>query len=125
VDEEEMCGVRISGAFPATKQWHPLLFRALNPVPDVQPGDTAWWHCDLVHSVAPVTGQVGWGNVMYIPAAPWCPKNARYAEQAREAFVSGMSPPDFPAEHYEAAWSGRFPLEQLNQIGRRSLGLDG
>ena len=35
-------------------------------------GDTVWWHSDMIHSVAPVQG---WGNVMYIPAAPWCPRN--------------------------------------------------
>ena len=124
VDAEKMCGVRISGAFPATKKWHPLLIKALSATPDVEAGDTAWWHCDMVHSVAPVTDQQGWGNVMYIPAAPWCAKNERYASSVLDAFLTGKSPTDFPEEHYETGWTGRFQLDQLNDIGRRSLGLD-
>jgi hypothetical protein len=124
IDDEEMCGVRISGAFPATRTWHPLLLEASSAVPDVEPGDTAWWHCDMAHSVAPVTDQQGWGNVMYIPAAPWCAKNERYAASVLESFVSGRSPFDFPDEHYEADWPDRFRLDQLNELGRRGLGLD-
>ena len=55
----------------------------------------------MIHGVAPVTDQKGWGNVMYIPAAPWCPRNETYAASVREAFLTGSSPSDFPAEHYE------------------------
>jgi hypothetical protein len=78
----------------------------------------------MIHSVAPVQEQRGWGNVMYIPAAPWCPRNERYASSVRDAFEKGESPSDFPAEHYEREWDGRFRPEQLNAIGRRGLGLD-
>ena len=74
--------------------------------------------------MAPVQEQRGWGNVMYIPAAPWCPRNERYAADVREAFVTGSSPSDFPAEHYERTWPNRFHLHDLNDTGRRGLGLD-
>jgi hypothetical protein len=77
----------------------------------------------MIHSVAPVEDQRGWGNVMYIPAAPWCPRNERYAANVREAFLHGDSPSDFPAEHYERAWPDRFQPAQLNETGRRGLGL--
>jgi hypothetical protein len=73
--------------------------------------------------VAPVEAQKGWGNVMYIPAAPWCPRNERYAASVREAFIKGESPGDFPAEHYERDWPNRFQPADLNEIGRRGLGL--
>ena len=46
---------------------------------------------------------------MYIPAAPWCPRNERYAASVREAFLTGSSPGDFPAEHYERDWAGPVP----------------
>ncbi|HEY0238203.1 MAG TPA: YbiU family protein, partial [Friedmanniella sp.] len=81
------------------------------------------WHCDLIHAVAPVTDQQGWGNVVYIPAAPQCAKNEAYAELVREAFLSGRSPHDFPEEDYEASWPDRFQEGDLNDIGRRGLGL--
>ncbi|MFC5923393.1 YbiU family protein [Micromonospora vulcania] len=68
--------------------------------------------------------QQGWGNVRYIPAAPWCPRNERYAVAVREAFQAGTSPTDFPAEHYESDWPNRFQPDELNPTGRRGLGLD-
>jgi Protein of unknown function (DUF1479) len=123
VPEDDMCGVTISQAFPASSKWHPLLLRALSGIPDVQAGDSAWWHCDMIHSVAPVKNQQGWGNVMYIPAAPWCPRNEQYATIVREAFITGSSPGDFPAEHYERTWANRFQPQDLNGTGRRGLGL--
>jgi hypothetical protein len=61
---------------------------------------------------------------MYIPAAPWCPRNEAYAASVREAFRTGSSPGDFPAEHYEREWGNRFAADQLNDTGRRGLGLD-
>ncbi|MFJ3176596.1 DUF1479 domain-containing protein [Streptomyces roseus] len=123
VAEDSMCGVRTNQVFPVTKRWHPMLYRALSATPDVKAGDSVWWHCDMIHSVAPVENQKGWGNVMYIPATPWCARNERYSAEVREAFVTGCSPSDFPEEHYERSWSGRFTIEQLNDIGRRGLGL--
>jgi hypothetical protein len=125
VADDDMCGVTVNQVFPANEKWHPLLMEALASIPDVKAGDSVWWHCDMIHSVAPVKEQKGWGNVMYIPAAPWCDRNARYAESVREAFVTGSSPTDFPEEHYERNWSNRFGLDQLNETGRRGLGLDG
>ncbi|HEV7978580.1 YbiU family protein, partial [Amycolatopsis sp.] len=51
--------------------------------------------------VGPVPDQKGWGNVMYIPAAPYCAKNAAYANDCGKAFLTGESPSDFAPEHYE------------------------
>lgn len=124
VPEDEMCGVAVNRTFPANDTWHPLLVEAQVGIPGVEPGDTVWWHCDIVHAVAPVEDQQWWGNVIYIPAAPWCTKNADYSAKVREAFMSGDSPADFPEEHYEANWTGRFTLEQLNATGRRGMGPD-
>jgi hypothetical protein len=122
VPDDDMCGVTVNRVFPASDKWHPLLMEALSGIPDVQAGDSVWWHCDMIHSVAPVTDQRGWGNVMYIPAAPWCPRNEDYAASLREAFRTGSSPDDFPAEHYERSWPDRFHREDLNETGRRGLG---
>jgi hypothetical protein len=123
VPDDDMCGVTVNQVFPAGHKWHSLLMDALSGIPDVEAGDSVWWHCDMIHSVAPVESQLGWGNVMYIPAAPWCPRNERYAASVREAFLTGASPGDFPGEHYERDWPNRFQPHQLNRIGRRGLGL--
>ncbi|HET9760094.1 MAG TPA: DUF1479 domain-containing protein [Nocardioidaceae bacterium] len=124
VPEDDMCGVTTNQVFPANERWHPLLMQALTGIPDVKAGDSVWWHCDMIHSVAPVTDQKGWGNVMYIPAAPWCPRNEQYAVNVRESFVTGSSPGDFPEENYERGWSDRFGVDELNETGRRGLGLE-
>ncbi len=123
VPDDEMCGVQPNRTFPANDKYHAILMRAVSSIPSVQPGDSVWWHCDMIHSVAPVTDQKGWGNVIYIPAAPKCTKNDAYAALVREAFLSGNSPYDFPEEHYEADWANRFQPSDLNEIGRRGLGL--
>jgi hypothetical protein len=124
VPDDDMCSVKPNQVFPALEQWHSPLLEGLSGIPDVDPGDSVWWHSDMIHSVAPVTDQKGWGNVMYIPSAPWCEKNARYAESVRAALIDGRSPSDFPAEDYETSWTGRFTVADLNEIGRRGLGID-
>ncbi|CAM3508697.1 DUF1479 domain-containing protein [Nocardioides zeicaulis] len=123
VPEDDMCGVTTNQVFPASEKWHPLLMEALSGIPDVRAGDSVWWHCDMIHSVAPIKDQQGWGNVMYIPAAPWCERNEKYAATVREAFITGSSPGDFPEEHYERNWTNRFQVEQLNETGRRGMDL--
>ena len=123
VPEDELCGVTPRHVLPVSEEWHPLLMRALTPIPDLRAGDSVWWHCDVIHSVAPVADQQGWGNVMYIPAAPKCEKNEKYADSIAEALRSGTSPSDFPDENYEVDWVDRFHPEDLNTIGRRALGL--
>lgn len=39
-----------------------------------------------------------------IAAAPWCPRNERFAEVVREAFITGSSPSHFPDENDERGW---------------------
>lgn len=124
VADDDMCGVTVNQVFPADDKWHPLLTEALSGIPDVKAGDSVWWHCDMIHSVAPIADQKGWGNVMYIPAAPWCPRNETYAASVLEAFRTGSSPNDFPEEHYEREWENRFREQDLNETGRRGLGLE-
>lgn len=124
VPDDDMCGVTVNQVFPVSWKWHPVLMEALSVIPDVEAGDSVWWHTDVVHGVQPVADQQGWGNVMYIPAAPWCPRNEAYAANVREALATGASPSDFPAEDYEIGWTGRFTPDQLNQTGRLGLGLD-
>lgn len=123
VPEEQLCGATPRQVLPVLEQWHPELRRALTPIPDLRAGDSVWWHADMVHAVAPVRDQQGWGNVMYIPAAPMCEKNLAYARRCYDDFVAGRSPADFPEEHYEQGWTGRFTPDDLNDLGRRGFGL--
>jgi len=98
VPEDELCGVTPGRVLPISEKWHPLLIEALTSIPALEAGDSVWWHCDVIHSVAPVEDQQGWGNVMYIPAAPMCEKNLAYAKKVKVALETGASPGDFPRE---------------------------
>ncbi|HBM2965218.1 TPA: DUF1479 domain-containing protein [Klebsiella michiganensis] len=123
VPDDELCGVAPGKVLPISEKWHPLLIKALSSIPALNAGDSVWWHCDVIHSVAPVENQQGWGNVMYIPAAPMCEKNLAYAQKVKVALAHGASPGDFPREDYEASWEGRFTLDDLNIHGKRALGM--
>jgi Protein of unknown function (DUF1479) len=48
---------------------------------------------------------------------------ADHAHAVRDTFLSGSSPTDFPEEHYERTWTDRFAIDDLNDIGRRGLGM--
>ncbi|MCI1900757.1 MAG: DUF1479 domain-containing protein [Enterobacter sp.] len=123
VPEDELCGVAPGRVLPISEKWHPLLIEALTSIPALEAGDSVWWHCDVIHSVAPVENQQGWGNVMYIPAAPLCEKNLAYAKKVKAALETGASPGDFPREDYEKSWQDRFTVNDLNIHGKRALGM--
>ncbi|WP_312269799.1 DUF1479 domain-containing protein [Pseudescherichia sp.] len=123
VPDDELCGVAPGRVLPISEKWHPLLIEALTSIPALEAGDSVWWHCDVIHSVAPVDNQQGWGNVMYIPAAPLCEKNLAYARKVKVALENGASPGDFPREDYEATWENRFTVADLNEHGKRALGM--
>ncbi len=124
VAEDDLCGAVNGQALAVTVRHHAVLLPALTPIPAVEPGDTVWWHADMIHSVGAVTGQRGWANVMYIPAAPYCEKNAAYAQACGEAFLTGASPGDFAAEDVETGWTGRATVDDLSETGRKQLGLE-
>jgi hypothetical protein len=124
VAPDGLCGAVNGQALPISERWHPVLLPALSPIPAVEPGDSVWWHCDLIHCVADDSTRERWGNVMYIPSAPYCEKNARYGAACGRAFLTGASPSDFAPEDYEVAWTGRGTLADLTPLGRKQLGLD-
>ena len=122
VPEDSLCGVSPRKVLPVDEKWHSLLLRAKATIPDMSPGDSVWWHCDVIHGVEPVENQQGWGNVMYIPAAPGCQKNRLYARRCAEDFKAGRSPDDFPEEHYEESWDNRVKWSDLSDADKKAFG---
>ncbi len=90
----------------------------------MQPGDTVFWHGDVIHAVEDAHRGVGYSNVMYIAAAPGCAKNDAYLRRQLPSFLAGESPPDFPADHFEVDFDGRASAVDLTPLGRAQLGLD-
>ncbi|HSK38999.1 MAG TPA: YbiU family protein, partial [Arenibaculum sp.] len=122
VPEDDLCGARPGRALSATQEWHSSLLAAVVPIPTVEPGDTVWWHTDVVHAVGDEHAGNEYANVMYIGAAPDCAKNRAYLERQKPAFLAGKSPPDFAPEDYETGFEGRATVEDLTELGRRQMG---
>lgn len=124
VPEGDLCGAKPGRALGASREWHAELLDGLVSIPVVEPGDTVWWHSDIIHAVEDKHGGSGYSNVIYIGAAPWCEKNARFAAKQAEAFVQGRSSPDFAPEDYEVGFDRRATPADLSPLGRRQMGLE-
>ena len=101
-----------------------VLLPAVSPIPTVFPGDTVWWHGDLIHSVGAAANETRWGNVMYIAATPRCVRNDEYAFTMLDRFVRGASPKDFPDEDFEQDFAGRATIGDLNRRGMEMFRLN-
>jgi len=125
VPEEALCGSQPARALSISSEWHALLLPALTSIPLVEPGDTVWWHPDVVHAVQDRHQGPGFSNVMYIGSAPYCAKNAAYLERQGQAFLKGESAPDFAPENYEVTYRGRATFDDLTDLGKRQMGFVG
>lgn len=123
VPEGDLCGAQPGRALGASERWHPELLAGLVSIPEVGPGDTVWWHSDVIHAVENEHHGQGYSNVIYIGAAPWCDKNAAFAERQAAAFRAGRSSPDFAPEDYELDYGGRAMEADLSPLGLQQMGL--
>lgn len=103
---------------------HPHIIKAMVSIPEVNPGDCVFWHCDCVHAVEPICDSPTDSSVFYIPATPLCAKNAQYAFKQRMAFTLGRSPPDFPLNNCEEFFDDRAMPEHLTEMGRSMMGFN-
>ena len=122
VAEDDLCGAAPARALTISEAYHAKLLRAYVPIPVVEPGDTVWWHPDVIHGVEDRHSGSGYSNVMYIGAAPACEKNNRFLVRQLKAFEAGESAPDFAAENYEVDFEGRFTPDMLSPLGRVQMG---
>jgi hypothetical protein len=123
VPDDSLCGAEPGRALSVNEQYHQPLLQALSSIPQMEPGDTIFWHCDLIHAVENEHRGSGYSNVMYIPSAPGCPKNSAYLEKQALSFLTGKTPPDFPADNFEVNFVGRGTVADLDERGRAQLGI--
>ena len=124
IADDDLCGAMPSRALTISDTYHAKLLRAYVPIPVVEPGDTVWWHPDVIHGVEDRHTGSGYSNVMYIGAAPACEKNETYLHKQMKAFEAGESSPDFAAENYEVDFEGRFTPDMLSPLGRAQMGYE-
>ena len=123
VPDDELCGAQPCRALSVNDQYHSLLLKALSSIPVVEPGDTVFWHSDVVHAVENEHKGAGFSNVMYIGSAPGCAKNNAYLEKQALAFLDGRTPPDFAPDNFEVDFVGRGTVADLTGLGRSQLGI--
>ena len=123
VPDDELCGAKPGRALSVTPGWHGLLLEALSSIPLMQPGDTVWWHSDVVHAVENEHRGKGYSNVMYIGSTPGCAKNTAYLGRQLPAFLTGKTPPDFAPDDFEVDFTGRGTEADLTPLGRSQLGM--
>jgi Gig2-like len=122
VAEDDLCGAAPGRALGISPKWHPDLMAGMVSIPEVQPGDTVWWHTDICHAVADEHNGDEYASVIYIGSAPDCAKNRAYLPKQREAFLAGRSAPDFAAMDLEVDFKGRATLDDLTALGRAQMG---
>jgi hypothetical protein len=123
VPEDDLCGAAPGRALSINPQYHSLLIEALSSIPLMQPGDTVFWHSDVVHAVENEHKGSGYSNVMYISSTPGCAKNTAYLAKQAPTFLSGRTPPDFAPDDFEVDFKGRGTVADLTTLGRSQLGL--
>jgi hypothetical protein len=123
VPDDELCGAAPGRALSINPQYHSLLIEALSSIPLMEPGDTVFWHYDVVHAVENEHTGSGYSNVMYISSTPGCAKNSTYLAKQAPTFLSGRTPPDFAPDDFEVDFKGRGTEADLTPLGRSQLGL--
>ncbi len=123
VPQDELCGAAPGRALSVNPQYHSLLIEALSSIPLMEPGDTVFWHSDVVHAVENEHRGSGYSNVMYIASTPGCAKNTAYLAKQAPAFLAGRTPPDFAPDDFEVDFKGRGTENDLTPLGRAQLGL--
>ena len=123
VPENELCGSKAGKALSINEKYHSLLLEGLVSIPKMKPGDTIWWHPDVVHAVEEKHQGKNYSNVIYVGATPYCKKNIDYIKKQSKKFIEGKSPPDFAPEDYEVDYKGRVTVNDLSELAKKQLGL--
>ncbi len=123
VPKDELCGSKLGKALSANKEYHSLLLEGLISIPNMKPGDTVWWHPDVVHAVEDKHLGKNYSNVVYVGSTPYCKKNLDYVRKQAKKFLKGESPPDFAAEDFEINYKGRIKIENLTPLAKKQLAI--
>jgi hypothetical protein len=123
VAENDLCGAKPGRALGVSHEWHGELLAGLVSIPEVQPGDTVWWHTDICHAVGDEHAGAEDASVIYIGSAPDCAKNRAYLPRQKAAFLAGRSAPDFAAMDFEVDFKDRATEKDLTELGRQQMGL--
>ena len=107
---------------------HLRLEECLVHVPEMQAGDTVWWHSDMCHAVDPLHKGTENAAVAYIAAVPTTRQNMDYIAKQLRCTLEGRAPPDYDDGMTneggldERKFKGYVGHEGLSGEARRALG---
>ncbi|RDW83535.1 uncharacterized protein DSM5745_03861 [Aspergillus mulundensis] len=107
-----------------TSHPHLRLEECLVYAPDIQPGDTVWWHSDLCHAVD--TEHLGENNasVAFIASCPTTPVNQEYVKEQLADLLEGRPGADFAQRNEidERKLKGYTGPENVSTEARKAFG---
>ena len=74
IPDDDLCEALPGKALGAMPKYHEEILEGLISIPQVDPGDTVWWHPDIIHSLPHEHYGKDYANVIYIGASPKCLK---------------------------------------------------
>jgi hypothetical protein len=107
---------------------HLRLRECMVNIPAMKPGDTIWWHCDMLHAVEVDHFGDHDASVAYVAATPTTELNKIYMKKQAEAFLDdGKVPEDFVGSKVEReggfrGWVGEKGILS-GEEGRRAAGI--
>ncbi|EPS45983.1 hypothetical protein H072_14 [Dactylellina haptotyla CBS 200.50] len=101
---------------------HLRLEECLVHVPQIDPGDTVWWHTDLCHAVDPEQTGAEHASVAFIPSCPTTSVNKVYVKKQLEDTLAGRQPEDMQGKVNEQLFKGYQKHTVLSEEARRAFG---
>ncbi|ODM95117.1 hypothetical protein Ocin01_11564 [Orchesella cincta] len=122
VETTNMAGAKQGVQQHILPEFHQPLIDAVVSIPQVNPGDCVFWHCDGIHAVEECCNSVTDSSVFYIPSTPLCNNNIKYLARQRYALENGVTPQDFPLNNCEVDFSDRAKPSDLTELGKLGMG---
>ncbi|KAG0648994.1 hypothetical protein D0Z07_5009 [Hyphodiscus hymeniophilus] len=103
---------------------HLKLEKCMIDIPRMFPGDTVWWHADMIHAVEQKHEGEYDSSVMYIAATPSTSGNISYIKEQLRSFENGLPPSDFMQGTNETVFKGYLGEAGImnGEAGRRAAG---
>ena len=124
------------------EKWHPMIFNNLVGIPTLNPGDSIWWHPDMVlmkmkpYQFTKPSKQIFFqvynfgpfhnGNDIIsgisLAFGPKCQLNQDYARRLLHSFILGKSPPGLISSD-ENGYVDKATVDDLTEVGRLAFDL--
>lgn len=117
IPEDRFIGASTEKNLMVTSSYFKELTDATIPIPEIQPGDTIWWHPDLIWGTESLNRNQDAVITLPLSSAPLCSKNNKYLSKQWEAFTTGRSPPDYISNNVETYFANRAEIGDLTDLG--------